>query len=159
MENAFSIRRFRPEDREAMVRITIECFDGVSIDQNIERRFGKLGETTWQERKAAQVESEIHLEPRGIFVAEADGQVVGFVTTRLLPRYRTGCIANIAVSKGFQGRGIGKALIDRALAYFREQGLEFARIETLDQNETGKYLYPKLGFQEIARQIYYVKCL
>ena len=38
------IRPYRPEDLEALKRITAICFEGVSIDRNIEERFGRIGD-------------------------------------------------------------------------------------------------------------------
>ncbi len=40
-----------------------------------------------------------------------------------------------------------------------QAGMELARIETLEQNHIGQHLYPKLGFTEFARQIYFAKDL
>jgi hypothetical protein len=37
------IRLYKPDDIDALKRITAICFDGVSIDRNIEERFGQIG--------------------------------------------------------------------------------------------------------------------
>jgi ribosomal protein S18 acetylase RimI-like enzyme len=55
----------------------------------------------------------------------------------------------------FHGRGIGRKLIEAALAYFRQKGMAYAKIETLEQNRVGRHLYPSLGFKEVSRQIHY----
>jgi len=60
-----------------------------------------------------------------------------------------------ASRKGCSG-GVGTELIQHALDWMREQGLAMAKIETLVQNERGQALYPRFGFQEVARQIHYV---
>jgi ribosomal protein S18 acetylase RimI-like enzyme len=41
------------------------------------------------------------------------------------------------------------------LEHFRRNGVECARIETLEQNPIGQHLYPAVGFREVARQIHY----
>ena len=46
-------------------------------------------------------------------------------------------------------------LLEHAIVFFRRSGMEVAKIETLEQNEAGRKLYPSLGFQEVARQIHY----
>ena len=89
-------------------------------------------------------------------VAEVDGQVVGYVTTRLNRFKSIGQIPNLAVDPAYRNRGIASTLIQRALDYFREERMAFAKIETLAQNERGQSLYPKFGFVEVARQIHYV---
>ena len=43
------------------------------------------------------------------------------------------------------------------MQHFRDEGMEYARIETLQQNERGRRFYPKLGFEEVGRQVFYVK--
>jgi ribosomal protein S18 acetylase RimI-like enzyme len=145
------IRPSRLEDRERIIEICLASFYGVSIDHNIEEKFG-LPKDSWQEKKRRSIEKELE-KPELVFVAEEDGQVVGFITTQI--DGDTGRIPNLGVDSAYRGRGLGKALIAHALDFFRQQGLKLARIETLDQNEVGKNLYPKMGFQQVALQIHY----
>ena len=56
---------------------------------------------------------------------------------------------------GHQGHGVGRALLEHAIAFFRRSGMQVAKIETLEQNPVGQNLYPGLGFVEVARQIHY----
>ena len=37
----------------------------------------------------------------------------------------------------------------------KEKGMLYSKIETLEQNTIGLAFYPKLGYEEVARQIYY----
>ena len=76
-------------DRDALIDITIRAFDRVSIDQNIEARFGLVDGSTWQQRKASHIEADIALHPTGIFVYELDGTVVGYATSRPDPKTLT----------------------------------------------------------------------
>jgi len=91
----------------------------------------------------------------GVFVAEIDGQVVGYITTFRDRDAGMGLIPNLAVDAAHRGRGIGRRLIEYALDDFRKEGLTHAKIETLAQNDIGQNLYPSLGFREVARQIHY----
>ena len=54
-----------------------------------------------------------------------------------------------------RGQGLGRRLIEHALAHFRAAGMTIAKIETLEQNAVGRHLYPSVGFVEVARQIHY----
>jgi ribosomal protein S18 acetylase RimI-like enzyme len=125
----------------------------------MEKLFGPFGGGDWSSRKSAAIADDCRLQPDGIFVAETtqDGllEVIGYITTRLDPRARVGFIPNLAVDEAHQGKGIGRALIAHAISFFRERGMEVARIETLEKNTSGRALYPKLGFQEVARQIHF----
>jgi ribosomal protein S18 acetylase RimI-like enzyme len=149
------IRKYRESDREALKRITAQTFEAVSIDASIGKMFGDPAGTTWDQRKVRQIDADCDANPDGIFVYEEDGEVIGYLTTRLDEFAKSGGIPNMAVAPGQQGKGIGHQLLDRAFEYFRENGMELARIETLVQNEVGDHLYTKFGFKEVARQIYY----
>lgn len=151
-----AIRLWRLGDLPAIRRLTVEGFDGVSIDRNIERAFGLVAGRDWRERKVHDVEQDCAAQPDGVFVAEAEGMVAGYITTRLDHRAGIGRIPNLAVDAGYRRQGIGTELIRHALAWMQAQGMALAKIETLLQNERGQALYPKLGFQEVARQIHYV---
>lgn len=153
------LREYRESDREILKELTVEAFRPVSIDNNIERKFGLINGTDWAWRKKRHIDADCDANPDGIFVAEVEDRVVGYITTRLDPATKIGWIPNMAVGAGQRGRGIGKLLMDRALAYFADEGMEYAKIETLDQNEVGCRFYPKVGFEEVARQIHYLKKL
>lgn len=154
---AFTIRRARADETERLREITIEAFDGVSIDQNIERRFGLLADTTWQERKGGEVVEECESGALDVFVAELNGTVTAYVTTRLDPRTLTGHISHLAADPRHQGGGQGRALMEHALEHLRESGMRHARIETIEQNAVCCAFYPRMGFQEVARKIYYAR--
>jgi len=150
------IRPYRPEDLPRVRQITVESFEGVSIDRNIEARFGPVAGQDWRSRKARDVSADCEVQPEGVFVAEDGGKVVGYVTTRLDRVTGIGRIPNLAVDATHRGQGTGSALIRHALDWMREQGMAMAKIETLVQNERGQALYPRFGFVEVARQIHYV---
>ena len=140
-------------------QITAICFEKVSIDKNIEDRFGCIGDVGWEERKMSHIDDDAAANPDGIFVAEVDGEIAGYITTRLNLSTRIGGIPNLAVLPQFQRRGIGRQLIEKALTYLQVEGMLYARIETLEQNPVGASFYPAMGFTEIARQIHYIQPL
>ena len=150
-----NIRSYRPAELETLRKLTVEAFHGTSIDQNIEKRFGLIHDHDWQWRKARQIDADAAANPTGLFVAEEDGQIIGFVTTRVDPEAGIGLISHLVVAAGRRGQGLGKQLIHYALHYFRSLGLTHAKIDTLDQNATGQHLFPACGFTEVARQIHY----
>lgn len=150
------IRTYRSDDLASLKEITAICFEGVSIDRNIEKLFGSIGEYDWRWRKLRHIDADVAAAHAvGVFVCQLEEQVVGYITTRVDRESKIGWIPNTAVLPAFQGRGIGKALMQAALEFFRRQGMECAKIETLEQNEIGSKFYPGMGFQEVARQIHY----
>lgn len=152
---SLTIRACRENDLARLKEITIEGFDGVSIDQNIEQRLGPVGGHDWRWHKGRQVEGDFHSDPAGVFVAEAGGEVVGYVSTRVDSEAGVAYIPNIALASKWQGKGYGRRLLEVALDRFRRMGIDCVRIETLEQNPVGQHLYTDLGFHEVARQIHY----
>ncbi|MSU37295.1 MAG: GNAT family N-acetyltransferase [Pedosphaera sp.] len=150
-----TIRPYGPKDLDAIKLLTVEAFDGVTFEQDVEDVLGMLHGHDWRWRKARHIDADAAANPAGIFVAEALGCVVGYVTTRVDREAGQGRILNLAVALDFREHGLGRRLIEHALEYFRREGLEYAMIETMDQNETGQHLYPACGFVEVARQVYY----
>ena len=150
-----TIRPYRDGDLPALQRLTIEAFEPVCIDKNIEGKFGLINGKDWAWRKARHIEEDIRREETGIFVAEVDETPVGYITTWTDQDSGIGNIPNLAVDAEVRGQGIGGQLIAHALNHFRSLGLSHARIETLDQNEIGQHFYPSMGFQEVARQVHY----
>ena len=153
------IRKYRPSDLETLRQITAICFEGVSIDKNIEDTFGIINELDWTQRKMPHINDDVAANADGVFVAEIGGEVAGYITTHVNHRTKIGGIPNLSVHPDFQQQGLGTQLIETALVYLKEEGMLYARIETLEQNQVGAAFYPKMGFVEIARQVHYIRPL
>jgi ribosomal protein S18 acetylase RimI-like enzyme len=154
-----TIRNFRPDDIDAIKRLTVESFVGVSLEQNVEESLGVLAGRDWRWRKARHIDDDVAAHPAGIFVAEDAGRVVGYVTTRIDREAGKGRIPNLAVDASARGHGLGRRLIEHALDYFRREGLTYAMIETMAHNAIGNRLYPDCGFIEVARQVHFARRL
>ncbi len=93
-----------------------------------------------------QVEADWHrlldLGPAGGFVAEWDGLPAGTVLTCIFGD--VAWVAMVLVEPAWRGRGIGTALMNRALAYLEQQGVTSVR---LDATPLGQPLYERLGFE------------
>jgi ribosomal protein S18 acetylase RimI-like enzyme len=152
-----TIREYRRADRKAVLDITGNTFAGACMDYMMEKHFGRIAHTSWQERKRRGVDYDLRQNPEHVLIAELDGTVIGYVCNRIYRSESTGHIANLAVDGRHQGHGVGKMLIRASLDYFRSMGMKYARIEALDQNATGMHLYPAFGFKEIGRQIYFLR--
>jgi ribosomal protein S18 acetylase RimI-like enzyme len=153
------IRNYQDSDLEELKRITIEGFEGIAIDQNVERELGVLGGHDWKWRKARHVDEDISANRSGVFVAEHQGRVVGYISTRIDREATKGRIPNLAVDKNARNLGIGRQLIDYACKYLRGEGMNFVMIETMVNNPIGQHLYPSCGFVETGRQIHFAKKL
>ena len=149
------IRPYQAGDLEVLRRITVESFDGVSFDQIVESKFGLLHGHDWRWRKARHIEEDLNANPGGAFVAEAENQIVGYITTLMDRPAGKARIPNLAITAGARGQGLGRRLLQHALDYLRREGMACAMIETMAGNEVGEHLYPSCGFVEIGRQIHF----
>ncbi len=154
-----SIRVYRPDDLDAIKRLTVEAFAGVTLEQNVEEVLGLLRGHDWRWRKARHIDEDVAANPAGIFIADVRGRIAGYITTRIDREAGKGRIPNLAIAAEFRGRGLGRQLIERALDYFRGEGLEYAMIETMAQNVLSNQVYPACGFVEIARQVHFARKL
>ena len=150
-----TIRSFRLDDLEAIKAITIDGFEGVSVEHGIELKFGEIAGHDWRWRKARHVDDDVKEHADGIFVAEVDGKILGYISTRVDLEAGKGRIPNLAVAASARGQGIGRKLIGHALEYFQTEGMGVAVIETMASNPIGQSLYPSCGFEEVGRQIHY----
>ena len=151
-----TIRTYLPEDLPTLKEIMVEAFDGVSIDQGMEREFGTINGHDWRWRKARHLDVDAEREPEGIFVVEIDDRIAGFISSWLDVEAGIGHVPNISFRPEYRGRGLGRRVLELVLARFREAGLTHAKIETLVQNDVGNHLYQSMGFREVARQIHFV---
>lgn len=154
-----TIRAYRPEDIDRLKELTIESFTGVSLEHNVEEALGILHGHDWKWRKARHIDEDVEKHPQGIFVAEWQGAIIGYVTTRIDHESGQGRIPNLVVDQAFRGHGLGRLLIETALDYFRSEHLSYAMIETMAQNAIGNHLYPSCGFVEVARQVHFARKL
>ena len=92
-----------------------------------------------------------------ILVAEANGAgVVGYAVVWWV--LEQGELANLAVSDGVRGRGVGSALLDRVLDEAAEAGVESLFLEVRTSNDRAWDLYRSRGFEQVGiRRDYYRK--
>ena len=93
-----------------------------------------------------------------LYVAEVGGRVVGQVDVRIPAFEKARHVANlgIAIVGPFRGVGIGRALMERALAWMKARRIEKATLEVFATNERAIALYRKMGFEvEAVRKRHY----
>ena len=75
----FNIRPYHRRDLESLKAITVEGFEGVSLDHAIERVLdGEFAGRDWRWRMARHVDEDVVVFAEGVFVAEANGAVAGY---------------------------------------------------------------------------------
>jgi len=89
-------------------------------------------------------------DPQGFFVAEEDGEVLGFVASDARWEdfwgHKVLEIHEIFVVPSSQGKGIGTKLMEKALAYGRSKKRKLAELWVGEKNLQAQRFYEKLGF-------------
>ncbi|MGZ4677822.1 MAG: GNAT family N-acetyltransferase [Acidimicrobiia bacterium] len=82
------------------------------------------------------------------WVAERDGVVVGYVVVDIVGAAVH--VEQVSVLPDAQGKGVGRALVERVEAYAREQRLPALTLTTFRDVEWNAPLYAHLGFRTLA---------
>ena len=74
---------------------------------------------------------------------------VGFIMFDWRPEKKWVEIWRLMIDHRYQGKGYGRAAVQKALEFLRESGLfDKAQINYVEENQGAKHLYRSLGFQE-----------
>lgn len=79
-------------------------------------------------------------------VAEEDGQVCGYLDMSVQAWHLTGWINHLAVAKDYRRRGVGTALVNKAIQWARQQGLRRLMLEVQTKNYPAICFCQKNGF-------------
>jgi ribosomal protein S18 acetylase RimI-like enzyme len=66
---------------------------------------------------------------------------------------RRGHIYHLAVDPAFQGRGLGKRLLDESLGDLRRTGVKRVIIMVADDNQSGRQFWRRCGWEDISGAI------
>lgn len=118
------------------------------------------------EEKMHMIKNDPNFDPSGCFFAYLGEKPVGYVGDWIDKKFvehtkiRRGWVATIGVLKPYRHRGIGAALVTKALQHLRSLGMEEAVLGVDDDNPTkAKSFYETLGFQTFRQSYTYEKRL
>ncbi|MFD7304711.1 mycothiol synthase [Streptomyces pharetrae] len=111
---------------------------------------GSLTQRDLDDRKA-----EPWFDPAGFFLAERDGELVGFHWTKVHAEERLGEVYVVGVAPGAQGGGLGKALTLIGLRHLAEKGLPAAMLYVDADNKAAVAVYEGLGFTTYETDLMY----
>ncbi|MCK4885718.1 GNAT family N-acetyltransferase, partial [Candidatus Bathyarchaeota archaeon] len=141
LELNYQLRRFKTSDLDGVIRINRECLPEnytALFFINLYKRF-----------------------PGTFIVAEADGEIVGYIMCRIetgIPSFKLlgitkkGHVISVAVLPSHHRKGIGYALIREAMQAMVNYNAKECYLEVRESNLSALHLYKKLGF-ETARTL------
>jgi glucosamine-phosphate N-acetyltransferase len=112
----------------------------------------EIGTLTEDNKRADKILSEIKSSPfYKIFVAVNDnGQIIGSITLLIEQKFihdgaKVGHIEDVTTSKKYEGKGVGTALVHKALDYAKENNCYKV---ILDCSRRNIQFYQRIGFRE-----------
>jgi ribosomal-protein-alanine N-acetyltransferase len=137
------------------VQIRLARFEDIPQVLALER--GVEGAPHWAEREYAAM-----LEPsegagvrRRLIVAERGGRPIGFIVGKVIAQV-LGEIESVAVAVEARRLGVGRALCEAIIGWFRDEGAEVVELEVRAGNDGAIGLYKRLGFGVVGqRRMYY----
>jgi len=128
--------------------------------------FHRALEPSWPEGKAILDDYVRYLETQcashdgRVMVADADGQIVGFVCVVAATRGDSpddpatyAWVHDIFVRPAHRRQGVATALMAQAESFVRSRGARELRLGVLDRNADARALYRGLGFRDYARVV------
>ncbi len=136
-----TIRPFRPGDEAAFLAVNAQAFSDHPEQAS-------LTLDGLRERMA-----EPWFDPEGLFLAEHDGEVVGFHWTKIHPD-GLGEVYVIGIAPSAQGLGLGRALVTRGLAHLQPRDVV---LFVEGSNPGAIALYESLAFEHVGTDVQYLR--
>lgn len=133
----YEIKAFNPGDFAAVRELWGGC-EGVGLNDHDDSEAGIC-------RYLAR-------NPGTSFVADEAGRIVGAVLAG--HDGRRGFIYHLAVRGELRGRGIGRALVEAALAALRAEGIAKAALVVFSSNAAGNGFWERMGFDRRNDLVY-----
>ena len=112
---------------------------------------------------ASFISTQLEDLDKAVLVAEVDGDAVGYAFAAvegydyMALRGPAGVLHDIIVDPEHRGRGVGRLLLEAALAFFRSRGVPRVVLFTAEQNEAAQRLFASMGFRrtmiEMTREL------
>lgn len=157
MNTVFTIRPMTANDIELLQQISIETFRDTYAAFNTEEDMQLHVQQKFNKQRLLD---EMHTEGDQFFIAEREGLPAGYIKLRTSeePEAMKGRkhmeLERIYARKEFQGFGLGKLLIDKALSFAKESGCEVLWLGVWKQNEKALQFYIRNGFEIFGEQIF-----
>jgi ribosomal protein S18 acetylase RimI-like enzyme len=153
------IRPFINSDIHDLVQLSLLAFEPVfiSFEKILGAKIYPIIYPDWRKSQTEGIEKISRSEKVTLWVAEVEGNVVGFIAYELNDSDKTGEVQLLAVHPEYQGRGIGTELNTFALQKMKASGMKMAVVGTGgdESHAPAKRTYEKAGYTGLPLVRYY----
>ncbi|WP_295757297.1 GNAT family N-acetyltransferase [Undibacterium sp.] len=144
-----SLRRATVADAESIAKVRIEswlaCYRGIIPDSYLDDM--KLEDSVLHWRTILEALA-VAGERICVFVAESEGQIIGFASGMLLPESKLGIEAELTalyLRPAWQRSGIGRRMLQKVAKVFQAQGVNNLLAWVISDNAAARNFYEDLG--------------
>ena len=142
----FVIERARAEDGAALLQY-LKIIGGETNNLS----FGPEGVPLSVEAEEGYLRAQEDSADNVQYLAKVDGEIIGTASLNRKPnRMRHRGEFGISLKKAWWGCGAASALVEKILAFARENGFEQLNLEVRSDNARAIRLYEKLGFRKLC---------
>ncbi|WP_163101625.1 GNAT family N-acetyltransferase [Peribacillus alkalitolerans] len=138
------IREAIISDAEGIAKVHVDCwrstYKGIVSDVYLERM-------SYEKRTQAWVQNIARTDNYVLVAESEEGKIIGFTdggkreTNQVVD---SGDLTSIYILEEFQGKGIGKRLVEKLFTHFKELGYKKVFVEVLEDNKS-RFFYEKMG--------------
>jgi ribosomal protein S18 acetylase RimI-like enzyme len=142
---AVIVRLFEPPDRPGVLVLVERLQEGVAPWRDAAAVRAAMD--GWVREAVDSDATDI----RAVFVAEEEGEIVGFATASTRRHFAgdiDAYVGELAVARHFERRGVGRRLMVAAEEWARRQGLACVSLDTGAANARARAFYAALGYEE-----------
>lgn len=143
------------------MNINIEIIDRNSV---YFQRLVELGIKLWPDNSYNDLYDEFKNSNHIFFGATFNNYLIGFIQISIRTDYVNGSttspvgfIEGIFVDENYRKKGIARKLVDRAVSYFKNEGIKEIASDVLIDNIDSQNFHKSIGFEEIERVVCYIK--
>jgi len=134
MIEKLTVQGFEQGDEKAMVGIhqdSVERFENLNVDENFILRLSQRTDFRF-------------------FVADTDGEVVGFIGAVFYTSVNRAEVGPIAIEEGYRNSGVGSRLLDDCENFLKTIGIKRITVKVKYDNSEGIGFFRKHGFEQEA---------